>query len=281
MFSRRKLALLATAALITGLIAGPAIAGGGDSSPDTAPAPAEPAPSPESGPSAPETPESEGADHDVNEICVGGDLELLGGDHPVLEFEPFEGFDLSPEDRDRLEKLESEFRAEIEKIEGLAADAFDVVEPDLDELEKALRDRDITVERTTTEDGMSCLQVNGDHEAFEAAMEEAFGDHFGELDGFGLDVFPDDFPGELPADLVEKVNAEMEALAEHFDELGIDYEIVEEGDLRLVEWDESDPAANAAAEEFLKDKIFDMPFFFDDEHFCEDEDGDSETGDDA
>ena len=85
------------------------------------------------------------------------------------------------------------------------------------------------------------------------------------------------FPHELPADLVKRVNAEMEALAAHLDEKGIDYEIVEEGDLRLVEWDTDDPAANAAAEQFLKDNVFDLPFLFEDERFCEDGDGDDEA----
>ena len=195
MFSRRNLALLATAALITGLIVGPAIAGGGDGSPE--PAPVEPSPaSTKPDPSEPErseleTPESEDSQHDVNQICVGGDIaSVRRRDYPELELEPFEGFDLSPEDRERLERLDSELRAALEKIEGLAPAAFEMIEPDLDQIEKALTDAGLSVERTTTADGATCLSVDGDHEAFEAAIDEVFG----ELDGLDLDVFPHDLP---------------------------------------------------------------------------------------
>ena len=310
MLTRRKLALLATVALITGLIAGPTIAFGGGSSDDgstAAPEPATETNEPADGAIEPEAQDHEGAEDegeepgsegtesesDVHEICVGDGIGFFDGDEEGFpHFDEFDGPELSPEQLDKLEQLADEFRAELDKfgLEGLhefgfgefpGFDGFEEfeefgpgdfmhgMEPDLDAIAEALTDLGLTVEKTTADDGTTCLTIDGDPEEIEAALEGAFEEHFGE---FGEHEFPgeffDGFPGALPEKAVDAINAEMEALAAHFDEQGIEYEIVEEGELRLVEWDETDDEANAAAEEFLRERVSELPFFGEHEFGC-------------
>ena len=311
MLTRRKLALLATAALITGLIAGPTIAfGGGSSDPTkTEPEPAADVAKTDADVAEPNSDadvDEPGAEHpdsgsDVHEICTGDGIGVFDGGHEGFhDFGPFEGSELSPEDRQKLEQLADEFRSQLDKfgIDGFGLDGFGSaeeferfgpgefmqgMEPDVDAIAEKLSDLGLTVEKTTANDGTTCLTIDGDPEEIEAALEGAFDAHFGDMHDFGgPGEFFDGFPGELPAEAVDTINAEMEALAAHFDEQGIEYEIVENGDLRVVEWDETDDNANAAAEEFFRDRVSEFPFFFEHEG-CNEGGHDDETaeGDEA
>ena len=108
MLTRRKLALLATAALITGLIAGPTIAfGGGSSDPTkTEPEPAADVAKTDADVAEPNSDadvDEPGAEHpdsgsDVHEICTGDGIGVFDGGH--------EGFhDFGPRSRARSSRL--------------------------------------------------------------------------------------------------------------------------------------------------------------------------------
>ena len=279
MLTRRKLALLAVVAVITGLIAGPAIAGGGDSPEPAAPAvpeaPAAELAGPESVESETDEPTHEegddpdangpgepthdelGSDHNLNEICTS-DWMGFPGDHPegFDELGPFDESEISPE---KLEELHAGLEGELEKFDELPPAEFKaMLEGDLDALAELLTEKGLTVEKTTAEDGSSCLSIDGDPEAIDAVIDEALDDMFGEFDE--LELAGEHFD-ELPPEAIDEINAEMQELAAHFDANGIEYEIVEEGDLRLVEWDETNEEANAAAEEFFGDRADEFPFF--------------------
>ena len=60
------------------------------------------------------------------------------------------------------------------------------------------------------------------------------------------------FGEELDAELIDEINAEGAALAEAFDAAGIAYEMVTDDEgVTFPEWDESDEAANAVADELF------------------------------
>ena len=157
MLTRRKLALLATAALITGLIAGPTIAFGGGSS-----------------------------------------------DPTKTEPEPEPAADVAKTDADVAEPNSDadEFRSQLDKfeIDGFGLDGFGSaeeferfgpgefmqgMEPDVDAIAEKLSDLGLTVEKTTANDGTTCLTIDGDPEEIEAALEGAFDAHFGDMHDFG------------------------------------------------------------------------------------------------
>jgi len=68
-------------------------------------------------------------------------------------------------------------------------------------------------------------------------------------------VIEREFEGELPPELVDELNAEGTDLAAAFDAAGVTYELATDGEgVTFPEWDLSDEAANAVAEEFFESR---------------------------
>jgi hypothetical protein len=114
-----------------------------------------------------------------------------------------------------------------------------------EKLAQALRDHGIDVPPE---------QVDAVRDALDQVFAgPALGDGFVFGEGFDLDDL------EIPSGLLDELNAQAEELAAHLDAAGIDH-AVEEGPMgvKWVDWDRSDPDADAAAKEFFEEKYGDF-----------------------
>lgn len=130
------------------------------------------------------------------------------------------------------------------------AEDMDAVNAETDALVAFLAERGFTVAVETDDDGFrypAFTEADEANDELWAAVDEFFieryGDDFDDLDG--------EFIDELTDEEIAEINAEEAELAAFLDSKGISYEIVEEGGIRWVEWDEDDEAANAAISEFF------------------------------
>jgi len=89
---------------------------------------------------------------------------------------------------------------------------------------------------------------------FEFEFEGEWPPEFGDGEFFSGFEFDGEFAPEME-EMLDLVNEESMALAEHLEQAGIDHEVVT-GPMGMiwVEWDFSDPAANQAVEEFIAER---------------------------
>jgi hypothetical protein len=180
------------------------------------------------------------------EACVsinGGDISIEIGDFPFDEGDfPFD---------------EGEFPGDWDMPDGMEMpEGWDIPQdwnfPEGWDFPEGM-DMDFSLD-VSTSDGETNVSING----------EIFGGGPGSV-GFPLDhQFPDDWDIDLPDELVAEMQAHSDGLRQALEAAGIAVTTVEGPDgLQLVDWDHSDPAANAVAEAYIEENFNDITIRFD------------------
>ena len=116
------------------------------------------------------------------------------------------------------------------------------------ELADALDAAGMSYEMVTDPAGVAFPEWDWDDEAANEVAEQFLGTKHGECD----DIILSDIDMDLPQDFIDEINADGAALAAALDAAGVSYELItDDHGVTFPEWDPSDEAANAVAEEFF------------------------------
>jgi hypothetical protein len=191
--------------------------------------------------------ESSSSEPSSSEVCVsinGGDISLDAEDFPFHDF-PFDEGDFPFDEGDFPfdEGMEMPEGWDIPQ-DGEFPEGWDFPEG---------FDMDFSID-VSTSDGETNVSING--EIFEGGPGSV---------GFPLDTqFPDEWDIDLPDELVAEMQAHSDGLRAALEAAGIAVTTVEGPDgLQLVDWDHSDPAANAVAEAYIEENFTDITISFD------------------
>ena len=171
-------------------------------------------------------------------------------------------------------EFDGEFDESFEGPFELSDDVIAEINAEGADLAAALDAAGVAYQMVADDVGITYPQWDESDPAANETVEQYYADKFGDLFGFGIfEDFDFDFDFDfdenldfgfdmdLPEEAIAEINAEGADLAAVLDAAGIAHEMVtDDVGITYPQWDESDPAANEAVEQYYADKFGELPF---------------------